>query len=82
MQSTAQRRPGRPRDPHVAARDEQVYRLIADGTGSRAALAEALGLDRPTVQLCVQRLKRQGRIRTCAVDGVIVWSIADSTPCP
>jgi len=34
------------------------------------------------VQLCVQRLKRQGRIRTCAVDGVIVWSIADNTPCP
>ena len=81
MQVTA-RRPGRPRDPNVAARDEQVYQLIADGTGSRSGLAEATGLDRPTVALCVQRLKKAGRIRTCAVDGAIVWSVADDTPCP
>lgn len=80
MQGTV-RRPGRPRDPQVAARDETIYQLIADGTGSRSGLAEATGLDRPAVQLCVQRLKRQGRIRTCAVDGAIVWSIADGTPC-
>jgi DNA-binding IclR family transcriptional regulator len=66
----------------VAARDEEVYRLIAGGTGSRSGLAEATGLDRPTVTLCVQRLKKAGRIRTCAVDGAIVWSIADDTPCP
>lgn len=82
MQQTAQRRPGRPRDPHVAARDEEIYRLIADGTGSRSALAQATGLDRPTVALCVQRLKRSGRIRTCAVGGAIVWSVADDTACP
>lgn len=82
MQQTTQRRPGRPRDPHVAARDEQVFRLIADGTGSRSALARATGLDRSTIALSVQRLKKQGRIRTCAVDGVIMWSVADGTPCP
>lgn len=81
MQDTA-RRPGRPRDPQVAARDEEVYQLIAAGTGSRSGLAEATGLDRPTVALCVQRLKKQGRIRTCSDDGAIVWSIADNTPCP
>jgi hypothetical protein len=81
MQETV-RRPGRPRSPHVAARDEEVYRLIAEGTGSRASLAEATGLDRPTVALCVQRLKRAGRIRTCADGGAIVWSVADDTPCP
>ncbi|MEH0574285.1 hypothetical protein QBA54_07275 [Streptomyces sp. B21-108] len=81
MQDTV-RRPGRPRDPHVAARDEHVYQLIADGTGSRSALAAATGLDRPTIALSVQRLKKQGRIRTCAIDGAIVWSIADNTPCP
>ena len=79
MQQTA-RRPGRPRDPQVAARDEEVYRLIADGTGSRSALAKATGLDRPTIALCVQRLKKEGRIRTCAVDGAIVWQVTtDST---
>lgn len=81
MQQTA-RRPGRPRDPHVAARDELVYHLITQGTGSRSALAQATGYDRPTIALSVQRLKRAGRIRTCAIDGVIVWSVADGTPCP
>jgi uncharacterized membrane protein len=82
MEQTVQRRPGRPRDPQVAARDEEVYRLIAAGTGSRSGLAQATGLDRTTVQLCVQRLKRQGRIRTCADGGTIVWSVADDAPCP
>lgn len=81
MQETA-RRPGRPRDPQVAARDEHIYRLIAQGTASRSALADATGYDRPTVALSVQRLKQQGRIRTCADGGTIVWSIADGTPCP
>lgn len=81
MQETA-RRPGRPRDPQVAARDEHVYRLITDGVCTRSTLAAATGLDRPTVALCVQRLKKQGRIRTCAIGGAIVWSVADNTPCP
>lgn len=81
MQETV-RRPGRPRDPQVAARDEQIYQLIAKGTCSRSALAGATGLDRPTVALSVQRLKHAGRIRTCADGGTIVWSVADGTPCP
>lgn len=81
MQQTAQRRPGRPRDPHVAARDEQVYQLIAAGTGTRSALANATGLDRATIQLSCQRLHRAGRIRKCLAD-TIMWSVADDTPCP
>lgn len=81
MQQTEQRRPGRPRDPQVAARDEQVYRLIAEGTCTRSTLAAATGLDRATVQLSCQRLHRAGRIRKCLAD-TIVWSIADNTPCP
>lgn len=75
-------RPGRPRDPQVQARDQQVYDLIADGTGSRAGLAEATGLDRPTVALCVQRLKKAGKIRTCSDGAQMVWVIDDGTPCP
>lgn len=81
MQQTAQRRPGRPRDPMVAARDEEVYRLIAGGTCSRSELAAATGLDRATVQLSCQRLQRAGRIRKCLAD-TVVWSVADGTPCP
>jgi len=84
MQQTAHHtgRPGRPRSPQVAARDELVYQLIADGTGSRSALATATGLDRPTIALSVQRLKKAGRIRQCLDRGAIVWSVADGTPCP
>jgi DNA-binding IclR family transcriptional regulator len=66
----------------VIARDEQVYDIIAGGTGSRAGLAEATGLDRPTVALCVQRLKKAGRIRTCSDGGQMVWVVDDGTPCP
>lgn len=81
MQETSQRRPGRPRDPKCVARDEHIYRLIAAGTASRSALAEATGLDRATIQLSCQRLHRAGRIRKCLAD-TIVWSVADDTPCP
>ena len=81
MQQTTQRRLGRPRDPNVIARDEVVYRLIAAGTCTRSALAQATGLDRATIQLSCQRLHRAGRIRKCLAD-TIVWSVADDTPCP
>ena len=82
MQETI-RRPGRPRDPQVAERDEQIYRLIADGTDSRSALAAATGHDRDAVYLSCKRLKAQGRIRQCLGDnGSVVWSVADNTPCP
>ena len=81
MQETA-RRPGRPRSPEVIARDEQIYRLIADGTASRSALAAATGFDRPTIALSVQRLKKAGRVRKCGGDDTWMWVIADDTPCP
>lgn len=81
MQDTA-RRPGRPRNPDVIARDEEVYRLIVDGTGSRSGLAEATGLDRPTIALCVQRLKKAERIRACWDGAAPVWVVNDDTPCP
>ena len=81
MQETA-RRPGRPRPANVIARDEQIYQLIAGGTSSRSALAAATGLDRPTIALCVQRLKKAGRIRTCWDGGAAAWIVDDGTPCP
>ncbi len=83
MQQTAPRRVGRPRDPQVAARDEYIYRLIAEGTGSRSALAAASGHDREAVYLSCKRLERQGRVRKClGSSGAPVWSVADGTPCP
>jgi DNA invertase Pin-like site-specific DNA recombinase len=84
MPQTADRtgRPGRPRSPEVIARDETIYKLIADGIGSRSALAQATGLDRPTVAECTKRLKKAARIRTCSDGGGMVWAVNDDTPCP
>lgn len=83
MQQTSPRRIGRPRDPQVAARDETIYQLIADGTASRSALAAATGHDRDAVYLSCKRLQNQGRIRQClGSNGAVVWSVADDTPCP
>ncbi len=81
MQETA-RRLGRPRSPEVIDRDEHVYRLIAEGVGSRSAIADSLGLDRLTVRGSVERLKKAGRIRPCWDDGAPAWAVDDGTPCP
>lgn len=83
MQQETVRRPGRPRDPQVEARDEEVYRLIADGVSSRSALAQATGLDRVTVAQCAQRLRRAGRVKAChGANGAAVWVVDDGTHCP
>lgn len=80
--ATATRR-GRPRDPQVIARDEQIYRLIAQGVESRSALAAATGHDRDTVYLSCKRLQKACRIRTClGSNGAGVWVVDDGTPCP
>ena len=82
MQQTA-RRPGRPRDPQVQARDERIYELITEGLCSRSELAAATGHDREAVYLSCKRLQRDGRVRQClGPHGAIVWSVADGTPCP
>ena len=81
MQQTA-RRPGRPRDPQVQARDETIYQLIAAGTASRRELAAATGHDRDAIYLSCKRLEQQGRIRKCLGEsGSAAWSVADGTPC-
>lgn len=86
MQETARRTglPGRPRDPNVIARDEQIYQLIADGHATRSQIAAASGLDRSTVQLACQRLFKAGRIERCPVNKSAswLWVVADGTPCP
>jgi hypothetical protein len=81
MQQTA-RRPGRPRDPDVIARDEAIYQLITQGIGSRRELADRTGYDRDAVYLSCQRLHKAARIRQCLDRGAIVWSVANDTPCP
>lgn len=79
---THTRRPGRPRDPAVIARDEHIYRLLANGPRSRSSLADATGHSRDIVYLSLNRLHHAGRIRQCLQAGVIVWAVDDGTPCP
>jgi hypothetical protein len=82
MPETA-RRPGRPRDPQVAERDETVYALIAAGIGSRSRLAAQTGHDRDAVYLSCKRLQKAARIRPClGENGAPVWVVADGAPCP
>lgn len=81
MQQTA-RRPGRPRNPDVIARDETIYQLIVEGVDSRSELAAATGCDRDAVYLSCKRLQAAGRVRQClGASGSVVWVVADGTPC-
>jgi hypothetical protein len=81
MQQTAPRR-GRPRPAETIERDEHLYNLLAQGSRSRGQLAHETGLTADLVALALGRLRRADRVRQCLQDGVIVWSVADGTPCP
>lgn len=80
--ATPTRKVGRPRNPDVIARDEQIYKLLADGPRSRSSISEETNLDRDAVYLSCQRLQRADRIGQCLINGAIVWAVNDGTPCP
>ncbi len=83
MQQTAERRGrGRPRPAETIERDERIHQLLADGALSRGQIAQHTGLTTDLVALALGRLRRADRVRRCLRDGVIVWSVADGTPCP
>lgn len=72
---TKRQGPGRPRDPNVQARDELVYRTIANGTTTRAAIANATGHNRDAVFLSCKRLRDAGRIQpTLGPNGTRAWT--------
>lgn len=77
-----ERRRGRPRPAATIERDERIYRLVSGGSSSRGQLAQQTGLTTDLVALALGRLRRAGRVRQCLDGGVIVWSVADDTPCP
>lgn len=81
MQQTATRR-GRPRPIETIERDERIYELLATESMSRGQLAQETSLTTDLVALALGRLRRDGRVRQCLDGGVIVWSVADGTPCP
>lgn len=81
MQQTVPRR-GRPRPIETIERDERIYELLAAESMSRGQLAQETSLTTDLVALALGRLRRDGRVRQCLDGGVIVWSVADGTPCP
>jgi len=81
MQQTAARR-GRPRPTETIERDNHIHQLLAEGARSRGQIAQETGLTTDLVALALGRLRKDGRIRQCLDGGVIVWSIANGTPCP
>lgn len=81
MQQTAPRR-GRPRPAATIERDNRIHTLLTQGARSRGQIAQATGLTTDLVHLALRRLQKDGRVRQCLHEGVIVWSVTDGTPCP
>lgn len=80
---TVRRDRGRPRPAETIERDEHIHDLLADeGALSRGQIAQKTGLTTDLVRLALRRLRDGGLVRQCLRDGVVVWSLADGTPCP
>lgn len=76
---------GRPRPPETIARDEAVLALLRSrGALSRNRIAEELGEEKVKVWLALDRLRRDGLVRTCAhTSGPgLLWSAEVDWPCP
>lgn len=80
------RRPrGRPRPPETIQRDAMILKLLTDlGPQTRNAIAEGLGIEKVKVYLSLDRLRREGLIRTCTSKnpGATLWSAQAGEPCP
>lgn len=76
---------GRPRPQETINRDAAVLGVLrTSGPLSRNQLAEALGEEKVKVWLSLDRLRRAGRVRTCAhTSGPgLLWSAEVDRPCP
>jgi len=82
MEQIVSRGRGRPRPAETIDRDERIHTLLASGARSRGQIAQETGLTTDLVRLALRRLRRDGRVRQCLRDGVVVWSLDDDTPCP
>lgn len=83
--SETKRPRGRPRPPHTIERDGKILAALKEnGPQSRNALCEALGLDKTIAYLALDRLRRQGLVRTCAdtAGPATLWSSDVEAPCP
>jgi DNA-binding Lrp family transcriptional regulator len=86
MVMTDEKRPrGRPRPKETVDRDNAIYRyLLAEGPKTNNEIMEHFGLPRMIVWLSLDRLRKAGRIRTCAKQSGpgTLWSAHLDRPCP
>lgn len=76
---------GRPRPQETIERDRKILKVLRDsGPRSRNQLAEELGEEKVKVWLALDRLRRDGLVRTCAkTSGAgLLWSAEVDRPCP
>jgi predicted ArsR family transcriptional regulator len=76
---------GRPRPQETIDRDAAVLaHLRANGPLTRGQIADVFGLPPVKVWLCLDRLRREGLVRTCARTGGpgLLWSAEVDSPCP
>lgn len=76
---------GRPRPQETIERDERILSYLkTSGPKSRNQLSEELGLDKTITYLSLDRLRRDGKVRTCAdtAGPSTLWSSDMEAPCP
>lgn len=85
MNDQVKRPRGRPRPAETVQRDQAVLELLRhDGAQTRNQIAEKLGAEKVKVYLSLDRLRREGLVRTCtsAAPGSTVWTAEVNQPCP
>lgn len=85
--STEQKRPrGRPRPVETIRRDQQIIGLLTvEGPHTRNQIAERMRLSKTITYLALDRLRRNGQVRTCAGSGSsrdTLWTVEVDQPCP
>lgn len=66
-------RRGRPINPQVKAREQEVYAALETPCTSRG-VSEALNLEVPDVRSSLKRLREKGTVTLEKVNGAFLWS--------
>lgn len=73
------------RPPAVTERDEKVFNYLEEnGSSSRNAIADHLGLTRSLTYLSLYRLRDAGRVKRCVSETTneLMWTAETDRPCP
>lgn len=81
---TEAKRRGRPRTQETKDRDEAIIALLkSEGPLPRRKISEQLGINWSQTYLALERLKNNGRVKTCGGSSrAMVWTVATQERCP